>query len=280
MMTRTGRLLFAALICLSAAASGEESSGGRLLAGSGARREALEIGAAACLLAWDLGSLRHGAVWPSEPRIDSDQAGEYARDSVSSTELIAASALLGAGIGLLPNREGRPSRVSYRHAKGFVEATLVATPLLTDFAKLWAGKRRPYYEAAIAANPGMGDGERRELSKSFWSGHSAVAFSAATYFNLYLAQHLGDGSRRSLAWKGPVALGLFGLAGLVAHSRVDDHAHDTLDVTAGACAGTLTALFFYALHDGRLWSIYGDEAGGSRLGLAISPRGVGVYRNF
>jgi membrane-associated phospholipid phosphatase len=262
----------------------------RLLRGSSPGREALELGVVTGLVGFQLASLRDMTVWPEKPRLETTQRDEIPGTTVSVNELALATAVVGAGIGLIPNREGWFNHVSYRHAKGFVEATAVLTPLFTEIAKLSTGKKRPGHDAALAQDPGMSAGERKELRKSFWSGHSAVAFSAATYGNLFLFGQIADNSRPSLAWKAPLALGLYGLAGYVAHSRVDDNEHDTLDVTIGALAGGLTALFVYALHDNRLGSIYGDAPRGRAdrreprrdegFRLRLASNGIGVYRSF
>jgi len=66
------------------------------------------------------------------------------------------------------------------------------------------------------------------------SGHSALAFSAATILSLY--------SQRPL-----VALLAFGLAALVAQSRVEAQIHNVGEVTWGAILGTAVTVAVYVL---------------------------------
>ncbi|GAC1505330.1 MAG: diacylglycerol kinase [Vulcanimicrobiaceae bacterium] len=66
------------------------------------------------------------------------------------------------------------------------------------------------------------------------SGHAAVAFSIATILSLYYQKPL-------------VALLSYGLALLVAQSRVEAQIHDALEVTWGAVLGTLVTLAVYLL---------------------------------
>ncbi len=66
------------------------------------------------------------------------------------------------------------------------------------------------------------------------SGHAAMAFAVATILALYYQRPL-------------VALLAYGLAALVAQSRVEAQIHNTLEVTWGAALGTLVTLAVYLL---------------------------------
>ena len=66
------------------------------------------------------------------------------------------------------------------------------------------------------------------------SGHAALAFAAATMLALFYQKPL-------------VALLAFGLAVLVAQSRVEAQIHNALEVTWGAALGTLVTLAIYLL---------------------------------
>ncbi len=264
-----------------------EGSSEQWPAGSSIAREALELGVDACLLGVWAGWLKDASVWPDSPRFDTTMTSELPEENIEARDLVLGAGLLGAGIGLLPNDAGRFNHITYRHAKGFIETTVIITPLLTEIAKLTAGKKRPIHDAALLANPEMGESARIDLYKSFWSGHSAAAYGSVTYFNLFLIGHVQPDSRRSLVWKAPLAVGLFGLAGHVAQSRIDDNRHEGIDVTVGALVGTLTAVFVYAVHDNRLWGIYGDGDGASAdhdhasaFNLRITAGGIGIYRSF
>ena len=66
------------------------------------------------------------------------------------------------------------------------------------------------------------------------SGHAALAFAVATILALYYQKPL-------------VALLSYGLAALVAQSRVEAQIHTAIEVTWGAALGTLVTLAVYLL---------------------------------
>jgi membrane-associated phospholipid phosphatase len=90
----------------------------------------------------------------------------------------------------------------------------------TEGVKQLAGRKRPGSTDDHAKFEGPGGSE-----KSFWSGHAANAFSTAAV----IAEQYHDNP-----WVAPVA---YGLAGLVAWSRLNDNAHWASDVVVGAGFG-------------------------------------------
>jgi len=87
--------------------------------------------------------------------------------------------------------------------------------LVTIFAKAWIGRGSPLRGGAV-------------------SGHAAVAFAAATLLAVFYDQPLA-------------ALLGYGLAFLVAQSRVEAKIHTPLEATSGAVLGSVIALAVYVL---------------------------------
>lgn len=135
-------------------------------------------------------------------------------------------------------------------------SNLISTMIVTDLLKVFVGRPRPYFAAACTAyvsgsfSQCTGDPATvAEARKSFPSGHSSLAFSAAIYVACYLSSVLGvgvacDAQTRSAprAWKIPVLL-LFPLSAcFVAASRTVDYHHNYADVVAGSLLGTAIAV--------------------------------------
>lgn len=126
---------------------------------------------------------------------------------------------------------------------------------IAEATKKLAGRERPGYTDDKTQFDGWnGSG------KSFFSGHVANAFTVAAVVS----------EQYDEAWVAPVA---YGLAGLVAWSRLNDNAHWASDVVVGAGVG-------YAV--GKLvahFSPFRDELGVSAAPL-LTPGGGGVQLGF
>ncbi|KAK4531116.1 hypothetical protein CCYA_CCYA07G1973 [Cyanidiococcus yangmingshanensis] len=149
-------------------------------------------------------------------------------------------------------------------ATGVVEANGVAL-LATVVLKLLVGRPRPYF--ALVCERYLDGHEMktcagdvwqvREARKAFPSGHAALAFSAVTHWQY---RWLQAGLARSMlaCFRGTHTLRLtllllpWVLAMLIAVSRVIDHHHDVVDITAGALVGCACAYL-------ATWNRYGDE---------------------
>lgn len=123
----------------------------------------------------------------------------------------------------------------------FLEVILV-TQGVTQLVK--SATRR---EAPLVYDPSVSDAEKRgntAASRSFWSGHTATAFAAATaYATTYWKRHPNDDAR----W---VVIGVgAALATFVAVSKVEAGYHYWTDILAGAGAGIAFGLIIPALHD-------------------------------
>lgn len=141
-----------------------------------------------------------------------------------------------------PNQDHRV--VAYAEALGW---TMTATGL----AKVLVGRTRPY---AVLDHPELA-GRAREVDVSFFSGHTAAMFTAATFISLDASRRLSAGVLAGApAWK-RVLLGTvvpytvaFGTASLVGVSRVIDQQHWPSDVLMGALVGSTIAHLAYLTH--------------------------------
>lgn len=234
------------------------------------------------------------AVWPDKPLLSTEykyfESGEDFESTVESEVFYVAGAIIGTSILLLPNDEGWLNHTSYRHFKGFTEASLAVNPFVTEIAKLSTGKKRPLYYDQLENDPDLEQEDIDDLRKSFWSGHASTSFTMATYFNLFLYNNVADNTKQSLVWKVPLSVGTYGLATYVASTRVTDHKHDVLDVTVGGIAGSLVATFVYGLHENWFGKFYHDEdrsvqrserrRSGRQVSLQVYPGGIWFVKRF
>lgn len=139
----------------------------------------------------------------------------------------------------------------------------VFTIFTTNVFKLIVGRPRPFFATVCQAYDPPDSlnctGEPhavRDARKSFPSGHTSLAFSAAVFLSLYMACYLGlwKGRRSLLALSGAFIPLVFVItapvfvAALIGASRLVDFHHHYADVIAGACLGTFNALSVFAVH--------------------------------
>ena len=220
-----------------------------LFIGTNKNREIFEWSLSIGLASFNRFCLAHSSPWAKEPLLSTNFKPYLNGETVPNTWIYVSGFLFNAAIFVLPNRYGCINRTSYRHCKGFIETSLVYTPLFTSIAKLVVGKKRPNYDNTIHAK----DNDAR---KSFWSGHSSSSFAISTYFNLYMYHYLGNNNMGNLLWKIPLSLFIYGAAGYVAWSRVYDHVHDELDVTVGAGVGTGISILIFGVHNNWFGKFY------------------------
>ncbi|QTN39463.1 phosphatase PAP2 family protein [Cryomorphaceae bacterium] len=117
---------------------------------------------------------------------------------------------------------------------------LVSTGLITAAIKGWTERARPYvYNNTVPLEERISQSSMR----SFVSGHTALAFGAASFMSTtYMDLHPDDPFR----WV--VLAGTFGAAGLVGYMRVESGQHFPTDVIAGAAIGTAIGWAIPALH--------------------------------
>jgi len=124
---------------------------------------------------------------------------------------------------------------SERHFRGFVFAFTMNYAAWSTVASI-VGRKRPNYDDALANN-------QKAKERSFYSGHATESFSSATYMSLYLKDHIESNSLKVLL---PVLM--FGYAGYVSKTRVDENFHHFSDVLAGATAGMVITYFSYKFY--------------------------------
>lgn len=176
----------------------------------------------------------------------------HKNDLVTDRNLILCSLIGPLGVFVLFELRGLRNKraLALLFFTGLLEAT-VPTVLITNILKLVIGRPRPYFASVcVGYVPGSeiectGDAHAvEEARKSFPSGHSSLAFSAAVFLACYLAAKLGFGKATGSArtWKTCVVLAPPFVAALVAASRTVDYHHHYADIVAGAVLGTAVAM--------------------------------------
>ena len=141
-----------------------------------------------------------------------------------------------------PNQDHR--FIAFAEALGW---TLTATGV----NKLLVGRERPY---SVLDHPELAM-SGREKYLSFFSGHSAAMFCAATFVALDASRRLPRGPLAGASPAKRILLGMvlpyvvgYGTASLVAVSRVIDQHHWPSDVIMGALVGTTISHLAYLSH--------------------------------
>ncbi|NBX18104.1 MAG: phosphatase PAP2 family protein [Proteobacteria bacterium] len=119
-----------------------------------------------------------------------------------------------------------PSFPLVTHIRGLVHSHLW-TELLTSGAKVYFGRKRPFFDTAERTGKAG-----RDDRLSFFSGHSSHSFAFATY-----ASQLGfhEIKSRPVSWL--YASVLYSTAAWIASSRAVDRQHNWSDVLVGSAAG-------------------------------------------
>ncbi len=146
----------------------------------------------------------------------------------------------------------------------------------SSLVKTIVGRRRPSLERALESGLEPVEESDPDASTrrrdSFYSDSASRAFTYMAYTDSILARRFkGRPWARSLG-----AFGLYGLAGYVAYSRVEQGRHYLTDVVAGAGAGFLVGKTFYRINH-RDESEAAD-AGGARVTFqpVLLPGGAGA----
>lgn len=173
---------------------------------------------------------------PSSPRwpFQNESANEF-RNPSRQPGLFAVAL---AGSTLLPLTANilqlKPQFPVWIHLRGLIHSHLW-TEFFTSSAKVYFGRKRPFYDTAER----LGD-VRRDDKLSFFSGHASHAFAYASYASQLAFNELNS---TPLAWT--YAAILNGTASWVASSRAFDKQHNWSDVITGAAVGTAVGYFMY-----------------------------------
>jgi membrane-associated phospholipid phosphatase len=134
-------------------------------------------------------------------------------------------------------------------------------------AKGAVGRKRPYaYNTALSVDERYGMSDSTEVYFSFFSGHAAAAFTAATFSSTIFTDIHGTSTWSYLMWGTTLSL-----ATLTAYARVEAGVHYPSDVIAGAIVGGAIGYLVPALH---------RKDAGDRLGLVAGPERLGLRVRF
>jgi membrane-associated phospholipid phosphatase len=135
----------------------------------------------------------------------------------------------------------------------------------TLMTKATVGRKRPYlYNTNLSIEERQSGEDNAYLS--FFSGHTAAAFAAATFLSKVITDIHGDSIWTKLLWGSSLTL-----ASMTGYARVKAGKHYPTDVIAGAIAGFAIGYLVPVLHKKKR-----DE----HVTLIISPQRVGISVKF
>lgn len=178
--------------------------------------------------------------------LDRTVIGNRSKIGATSSDVLLSTAIIlphiVGFIDALAGAGGEPGRWSEMLENSWMLAeTLSATFLVTNLVKFMLRRPRPY-----AYDPRIGDEDRgaAEASLSFFSGHTAIAFSMATAYSYMFTKQNRGSPLSALVWTGSHLL-----AGSTAVLRVLAGKHFWSDVLVGAAVGSAMGFAVPALHD-------------------------------
>ena len=178
----------------------------------------------------------------------------------------AALLLLGAETtySLLGERFTEPLTLATMFAE-----TYLFTAGITYTTKGLTGRKRPYvYNAALSVDEryAIATSDGNEVFFSFYSGHAAAAFAAATFTSKVFADIHGTSAWSYLVWGSTLSV-----ATVTAYARVKAGVHYPSDAIVGALAGSAIGYLVPALH---------KRSSGDRLSLLVTPAHWGLQLRF
>jgi len=209
--------------------------------GGGMRRaDAWKVGGLSALAMVLATADRRGDAWARRPAVQNSAT----LDAFSRVGDVSGS-VVGMGVGPALWLLGRARSDSGMAVQGLrtTEAVFVSGVAITAI-KLLAGRTRPF--ASADNSPTHWDllgGFRSDSTRSFASGHTAVATAAA----VTLAAEWRRQGARGWSSAGPPLV--YALATVTAGSRVRDRQHWLSDVVSGAAVGVVSALVVRRWHD-------------------------------
>jgi membrane-associated phospholipid phosphatase len=170
----------------------------------------------------------------SAPRFERGTERNYAplTAGVSDVTLLSSWALPGAT--LFASREGR----SYENSLIIYGQAMGVSLLANTITKKWVLRARPYTH-----NEDVDQDHEGDENYSFYSGHSALSFTAAVSGSTLFAAVEEDVNLSATHWGATL-----GLASFTAHARIRAGRHYPTDVLVGSLAGVAVGLGVPLLH--------------------------------
>ena len=191
-----------------------------------------------------------------------EQANRFLHHQATNARLIAqpGSLIIGGALYAV-GRLGHNARMADLGLHG-TEAIAVGLGTVTVLKSL-AGRARPYVDIEKPGNFNFGKGLTHEDYRSFPSGHTVMAFSAAAAVTAETSQWWP----KSRWYIGPV---MYGGAAIVGASRMYNNKHWMSDVLVGSAIGTFSGLKVVRYHH----SHPGNRIDKWLLSASVGPNGV------
>lgn len=151
-----------------------------------------------------------------------------------------------------------PNFSAARHLRGLAHSHLW-TELFTSSAKVFFGRKRPFYDTVLRRGEA-----RRDDRFSFFSGHSSHSFALATYVSQLAAYELKS-SQLAAVYSGA----LYSIAAWVGASRAIDKQHNWSDVLTGAAVGSTVGYLMF-------WQVVESNDGSIRVSIAPGKRAISL----
>lgn len=153
----------------------------------------------------------------------------------------------------LKNKEWSPF---FTYGIMYFETALITTGL-TNLTKALSQRNRPfYYNSAFNTHEKQALGEEYGSQDSFFSGHSAIAFSSAVFLSTTYTEIYGNNTWSKIIWASSLAV-----ATSTSYLRYESGQHFPTDLIAGAAIGASIGYLIPYFH----------KTKNNKLGLVVSP---------
>ena len=168
--------------------------------------------------------------------LDRNATFRYSPDIASTSDLFFGAAIV-APLALFAGSEVRDDWETFA---AMYSETMMLAGSLTTFAKGTARRIRPY-----AYNPDvpMVEKSTAEARRSFFSGHTSVAFSSAVFLSTVYGDYFPQSRWRPYVWSGTLLA-----AGMTGYLRYESGEHFPTDILVGAIVGSAIGYLVPAFH--------------------------------
>ncbi len=180
-----------------------------------------------------------------------------------SKTLDAAGTVLSAALCVSPALLAFAPKNQWLEAGTMYAETMLFAWGFKELAKLCINRSRPYMYFDERPQEEI---EKGDWAASFFSGHTTLAFAAATYTSYVFGKLMPDS-----ALKIPIIAGSYTLAAAVAVTRIAGGCHFTTDVLAGALVGSACGFLVPFIH-----SKIAPQKKNEKVGIAVNPLGVQI----